>query len=401
MKKIVAVLAFITALNPAGLVHASSIQLTISGNGSDSVSTIEQKEESKVEVEQSNDSQVVTEINVESNTGSNSASDNTNSQVNVETGAVETQVVVKNENINQNVVNLDCGECAGGGSDTTIKITDNGSGSTNTATNSQSSNTQVVQNNVAVINTNIKLNANTGKNSASDNTSSKVTMTTGDIYSNTQVVNKNINQNKAEISAGNGGSFKLTIAGNGADSKNVVIINQTNNTVHIANNQTSIYQQIHEDFNTGGNILDNNTGALVALRTGSIRSIVGVFNTGINSNNTTISCPDCVPDPDDPGDDDDDDNNGGGDDNGNGGDNGNGNGGDNGNGKGGSSNGDNGIGGANGQVLGAILPATGGASLGFALVNLGMFLSGLWLKLRRRLGEIFNTQYQFRVIITT
>lgn len=387
--------ALITALANPTVIVASSITLNISGNGSDSESKATHSQENKVEVEQSNKSDIKNDVSSESNTGENKVDKNTGGEVKVETGSSESHVEVKNENINQNKAEVGCGDCDKNSGEVKINISNNGDGSKNQAELNQSSSTQVEQNNTAKINTTVNISSNTGNNSAKNNTGGDVKVSTGNIYSNVNVSNQNVNNSNAKIGTGQAGKFSLNVSDNGAKSENMVVINRNNNTVHITNNQAYLNQEINEWFNTGGNTVSGNVGGRVFLSTGSIGSRVIIANNNINTNNTVIGC--CKdgiggpvdPDPEKPGTPGDDNDK--------------------------PSNGNNGddkgrddrksramadaIGGTNGEVLGAILPATGGASLAYLLANVATLLTGLFLKFRRWLAELLNTQFEVRVVI--
>lgn len=389
MKKQIIALTIFALLWPSQI-NAETINLEVSGNGSGSVNQIEESNEQETQVSQSNDSQVVNEIVSSSDTGNNSASDNTADEINVETGDVEQSIEVENHNIGTNIVSSDC-QCTDIGTVTNIKISDNSSGSTNTVDTNNSNNAQVSQNNVATITTNVTINANTGDNKVTNNTGSEINVKTGDIYSNTKIENKNVNNNSAIINNQNHG-YTIKIAGNGTDSVNKINVNQNNNIVYVSNNLAYISNNINENFNTGGNYIDGNTAAKINLKTGSVKSIIAVANTGINSSSVIISdCNECggpnnpenpenPQNPENPGS-----NNGGN----NGGSN---NGGSN---NGGSnSNNDNGVGGpSNGQILGTMLPATGGTLAYIFGANIAMFLTGLYLKLRKFFNTIWSAQF--------
>ena len=121
---------------------------------------------------------------------------------------------------------------------TDLTITGNGSNSDSDVNVTKTNNTVVTQNNTANVNNNVKVDANTGGNSASDNTGGDVKVRTGD--ANTDVTVKNmLNSNSADVAncGGCGEDVDVEISGNGThsdnkadlDFKNNVELFQTNN----------------------------------------------------------------------------------------------------------------------------------------------------------------------------
>jgi len=384
---------FFALIQPISLVHAETISLEVSGNGAGSENTIENHSEQESTVEQNNQSEVTNDIQSESNTGENEVNGNTAETTSLETGSIEQHVEVVNENINQNTVSTSgCSECnESSTSGAEIKVVGNGSNTVNTVDVQHNSQTNVSQNNTAVINTSVTIKANTGNNTIKNNTGSQISVSTGHIKSQTNIVNKDINNSQATINSnGSVSPLSVKIAGNGTGSVNTLVIDTTRNIAYVSNNYANISNSVYENFNTGGNYINSNTASNISLVTGDILSSIGVNNIGINSNQVIITDCNC----DNPDDDDDDDDNGNGGDNGgedNGGsDNG---GGDNGGGS--SDNGSGGIGGASndiGSVLGATLPATGGSLLYLLGGNLAMFLTGLWMKLKENILGLVQSE---------
>lgn len=337
-------------------VTAAEINLVIEGNGESSSNNVQVENNNSVNVEQNNNAQINNDVNIDSNTGNNSSNDN-GGEVGIETGNVSTEVNIENQNINSNHADVD--NCCN--NDTNLKISGNGSKSSNTINAGQNINRNVNQNNNANINNNVKVNSNTGYNSANYN-SGNVTIKTGNVYAETNIVNKNINNSYAKVAVGSNGVHAVII-GNGEDSTNIINYVFNNNSETNVENTANIFNNLEHILNTGHNSANGNLGD-VAIMTGDIESIVNIENKDINTSTAITTClcstpenPENPEEPEEPKKD---------------------------NppsskvqSSSGSSNG--GQGGGNG---GAILPVTGGLSLTYVLTILFflMFLMGLYLR---------------------
>lgn len=199
---------------PGGsLLEASNI-----GNGSDSTNTANINQTSANDTFQSNDAEIVNNLNLQATTGDNQTSKNTGGDTSITTGDADVvaQVLnIANSNISSGnwwlVLVNEAGQWAGrilgapedsnfagsegtqfsvdGNGDVTASNIGNGSGSTNDTTVNQSSSTTTVQNNVARILNNINLFANSGGNSASSNTGGNTSIQTGDANAVANLVN--------------------------------------------------------------------------------------------------------------------------------------------------------------------------------------------------------------------
>ncbi len=396
MKKTFALIALVALLtNSITPVYAESIDLSVSGNGDNSQSSIETSVSNDTNVDQSNDSKVSSDVSNDSNTGNNQANQNTGANTNLQTGDANSQTNVDNTNINQNIVDTNC-NCD---TDSTLalNITDNGTGSTNNITTSVNQTNQVSQTNTAKINTTVKINANTGNNSINRNTTGNINLSTGDIHEQTNITNQNINNSYASI---NNSLFsdnvQANISGNGADTNNNLVLNITKDNQIFVTNKAHVNNSVIKHLNTGGNKINGNTATDINLNTGSIFSITNLINKGINTSIAYLH--DCIDedhpeDPSDPGDPSDPDDPAGG----HGGPSSNNGGGGSSNG-GGDNNSDSGVG---GSVLGATLPETGSNSLYFLLANGFIFMAGITLRTRAwRLASAFNHDYQLKFTIT-
>ncbi len=171
-----------------------------------------------------------------------------------------------------------------------IIISGNGSDSVSTATNTQSTQTNVQQNNSADISNTADVNANTGNNSASDNTGTDTNITSGSVSVSTlignAVNNSVIGQDCCETA---NESASIVISGNGSGSQNAV--NQINNTSNAAQvTQTAtITNNIKGTAVTGGNTANNNSHGNVTIQTGNITVNEKIVNSPINKVKVTFA----------------------------------------------------------------------------------------------------------------
>jgi len=197
----------------------------------------------------------------------------------------------------------------------------NGTDSTNTATGSVSTTDTTVQTNVASINNNLDLNAQTGDNTTSRNTDGSSGITTGDSNVTASVVNvanSNIsgdtwlvlvnnagtwtgqimgaNGNIAastgmQFNVGKDGTINVTNAGNGADSTNTAAgsVSTTNTTVQT--NNLNLNNNLDLSANTGNNSASRNTGGTSSVTTGDaniVANLVNFVNNNISHNGRLI-----------------------------------------------------------------------------------------------------------------
>lgn len=258
--------AFAMIFNVGMPAFAGTTTLIISGNGSDSDNTTQVNQVSTTNVVQENNTVVENDIKVKTNTGDNDASGNTGGDVMIDTGKSEVKATIVNE-LNSNVAEIaDC-DCA---SDTHVEISGNGTDSDNDAKLNTVSQTQLWQQNNAVVDNEVDVEANTGKNRANDNTGGEVEIYTGD--SKVVVVEQTTaNMNSARI-LGNGGgsSVTLLIKDNGSDSDNEIDLALVKGTLLTQWNYTAIDNDVDVKSNTGDNVADDNTGGSVLIDTGNI-----------------------------------------------------------------------------------------------------------------------------------
>lgn len=172
---------------------------------------------------------------------------------------------------------------------TNIVISGNGAGSDNWADVSQSSNTSVNQSNTAYVTNNVSADAKTGDNNAKFNTGGDVTIKTGKASVNTTVSNT-LNSNAAEVKCCQSGDTNVTISGNGADSNNTVLLNQTTNTSVNQSNYANVKNDVDANAKTGNNTANSNNGGNVTIKTGNA-SVDANVSTVANVNSARVSNP--------------------------------------------------------------------------------------------------------------
>ena len=169
---------------------------------------------------------------------------------------------------------------------TTIVLTGNGSNSDNDAEVVVVSTTNVVQTNVADITNDVDVDADTGDNSADDNTGGDVSIDTGDADVAVAVVNT-ANTNTADIEGCCGSDAEVLISNNGSDSDNDVALELVDTTAVFQTNDADVDNDVDVDTDTGDNSADDNTGGTVEIDTGNTEVAV-VLSTAVNTNSARV-----------------------------------------------------------------------------------------------------------------
>lgn len=265
------------------------VSATISGNGSDSENEIELELENEVKVLQLNDALVINNVDAESETGENEAEDNTGGSVKIETGNASTTVSVSNA-ANSNSAWVSGGNGSGGS--LSAIISGNGSDSDNEIELELENETEVNQTNLADIQNDVKVEAETGDNEAEDNTGGDVEISTGDATADVTVDNL-VNFNWADIDGcGCLSEILAKVSGNGANSENEIeaeletelTANQLND-FDCKGDITDACADVDAELSTGDNEAEGNTqgGEDPTIETGDADATVEVNNSG-NSN---------------------------------------------------------------------------------------------------------------------
>src|SRR3989344_2641695 len=162
--------------------------VSISGNGSNSLSSIDLGLSNNADIKQTNSANVTNNVGVKANTGYNTANNN-NGDVRIETGNITAITAILNKNINLNIDPILSPFGA-----LSVSISGNGDGSVNgivlffgNKLNYNGSNNTTIVNNVTH-------DLNTGENIANGNNGA-VLIATGDIMSVVTIGNENINCN--------------------------------------------------------------------------------------------------------------------------------------------------------------------------------------------------------------
>lgn len=157
-----------------------------------------------------------------------------------------------------------------------ITLSGNGEGSTSEAAVDITSTSIINQTNTADIQNNIDLVANTGNNTASNNTDGDTTISTGDINQTVDVLN---------IANGNGATNSnityvtdVSILSNGTGSGNSVTFDLSSSREINQGNIADIENNVDVDLNTGGNSITGQTGGSNLLATGNITGDINIRN---------------------------------------------------------------------------------------------------------------------------
>lgn len=274
---------------------AVAMELEISGNGSQSVSSTEVDTHSSQSVVSTNESAVTNTVDANANSGTNTVSGNSGNST-VSTGSISNKTQVDNTGNTSSVVSQEC--CSGASA---VKVTDNGVGTANSVDVKNNQSTTVTTSNKATIFNNIQSYGNTGNNSVSHNVGNSV-LETGKVTIHTSVTNSSINNTVITTSSDVSDPVDITISSNGENSVNEVIYNDASSkTIRVLNNAT-IENNILIIGNSGDNTMIGNTG-LVTLKTGDVVLDTTLENVGINSSivNATNCCVPDKPTPEQPG----------------------------------------------------------------------------------------------------
>lgn len=160
-----------------------------------------------------------------------------------------------------------------------IEVSGNGADSDTSANVSVSQTVNILQTNTADIDNDVRAEANSGDNSASDNTGGDVSIETGDATTKVSASNK-VNSNNLELGCCNALGAAVKISGNGADSRNDVNLSLSSDYSVEDRNNMDIDNDIFVFSNTGGNRADDNTGGNVRIKTGDANALVVIDNKG-------------------------------------------------------------------------------------------------------------------------
>lgn len=276
-----------------------ALEITVSGNGSESTSSVTTQQTQTVQVVQDNQADVNNNVDAQATTGGNEVNDNTGGSTSLETGDVDIKADIENS-ANTSVVASNC--CQGQAD--SVTVSGNGSDSNNQVTTSSIGGTTINVDQNANINNNVNINADTGNNEASDNTGN-TSIDTGNITVKGIVNNGPVNTSSVSVAAGPAGT-DIKITGNGSGSDNIVRIDNNYDQSVSVDNNANINNVVDFYLNTGKNTASGNNGD-VSISTGNIILDFFLNNGPVNTNIVEIDC--CgQADPDDRPDDGDKDN---------------------------------------------------------------------------------------------
>lgn len=296
---------------------------TGNGTGSTNIATLDQAFTN--DTFQTNNAEIINNLNLEAQTGDNQAGKNTGGNTTIETGDanIETQVLnIVNSNISLGnwwlVLVNEAGEWIGrlvgspedsnfagsegtqfsvdANGDVTAQNIGNGSDSQNTISTTQSANNNTIQNNIAKILNNINLISNTGGNSTSSNTGGNTAVKTGDANVIANLVNF-VNNNIV-------GSGKLTVVtinvfgkwvGNflspGAHKNSLqteTVTEQENTTTEALTSQPTIQTNNSSSNNPGNNNNSSNNSVPQNNNPAPLTTTVNTQNTSAYLNNNPV-----------------------------------------------------------------------------------------------------------------
>jgi hypothetical protein len=305
-------------------------QLENSGNGSYSDNFAGIDSEVATATFQTNTADIENNMNLVANSGDNSASRNTGADSSITTGDANVSANIANfannnfaGNVYMGTVNIygdltgdiilpegySCSTCVT--PQINAENVGNGDNTTNTANVTASDDYLLSQANTANIQNNVNIEAETGDNSTSRNTSGDNLIETGEASVLAQVVNIANNNivggdwwlvvvNEAgnwigkilgapedttfaasegtDISANDAGEITVANVGNGDNSTNNAEVTQSTNTEIEQANSANIVNNVNLSANTGGNSASRNTGGINSITTGDANVILNLIN---------------------------------------------------------------------------------------------------------------------------
>lgn len=166
-----------------------------------------------------------------------------------------------------------------------LVVSGNGEGSSNQVSISSSNTSTTQQTNTADVQNNSTIDANTGNNTASDN-SGDTTVQTGSVAIGSTIENS-LNASGIDTPCCPS-DVNANIANNGSDSTNLIDFSYTTETSTSVYQNTTIANTIYGSANTGGNSANDN-GGNTSIHTGSIYVSENIKNGPINASH--ISAP--------------------------------------------------------------------------------------------------------------
>ncbi|MBA3724258.1 MAG: hypothetical protein H0W89_05225 [Candidatus Levybacteria bacterium] len=264
--------------------HALAEQITITGNGAESVNEVVVTKKNESVTQQTNNADIVNNISNNASTGDNTASFNTNGNTSIQTGDATVVTEVTNTANTSIVEQKNCCDSQQG----TVTVSGNGANSHNNAnvSSNYTANVRVYQN--ANIVNDITTYANTGNNRANYNNGDSL-IRTGDIKAKTHITSGPINLSYVSVPLYSNKPLSVTIIGNGFGSWNTVNVHDEDDTNIDIENVATVINDLKEHYSTGDNKADYNNGD-VAILTGDIASYTSIDNGPINVSVVKVDC---------------------------------------------------------------------------------------------------------------
>jgi len=282
------------SIDNCGACSGGATNVTVSGNGAYSTTGVALNKENSVFLNQTNNANILNDVNAKANTGKNDNSFNTGGDAVTVTGNATTNVKVANK-ANANDATIGGGN--GAGDPSSITITGNGAFSENGVAMNQASAVVLDQSNVANLANYVDAKANTGKNGSTFNTGGFTGISTGDAKTNVTVDNA-VNFNNANVGCDCVlGGTDLKVAGNGAESFNAIDANNENALFDAQDNNTALLNNVDGNAKTGKNDVSFSTADVDGdplVVTGNSTSTTHVDNTGnvnLFNNGSTLHLP--------------------------------------------------------------------------------------------------------------
>ncbi len=256
---------------------ATSTNVTISGNGKKSDNDVNLSQTNANVVAQTNEANVLNNVDSKANSGKNKANANTGGDVTVVTGAATAGADVSTH-ANTNVANIGGGHMGDEG-EVSLIISGNGEKSDNDIALALSNANSLIQANEANVTNDVDAKANSGYNKANANTGGEVAILTGKADAMVGVDN-DVNFNWADVDCGCVTDLKAKVAGNGKESDNDINASLVNTKLAEQVNAAALQNNVDAKAKSGWNKANDNTGSVE----GSDPAIL----TGDSSSNTEV-----------------------------------------------------------------------------------------------------------------
>lgn len=257
-------------------------EFSVSGNGEGSSNSISYEVDRETQIYQTNSADIDNDVGIQAQTGGNEANNNTG-ETGIETGDISEEIEIINSG-NSSTAEIGCCEAD---EPSSASIEGNGADSDNSIKALDNSTQAIDIVNELKLNNNVSIHANTGDNEADDN-DGDVTIQTGTINLLAQVLNQNLNT--ADVTAGSDNkSFNYAINNNGSGSTNSIYEENNTENGYFVFNSLSLTNDINNYSNTGGNRASKNNGR-VFISTGNIYLDIILSNKDINISKIIDNC---------------------------------------------------------------------------------------------------------------